>query len=177
MEKKFIGGFLKELQEEVPPSSITLRTDLQKRKEEIQVLKRVVINLHLLLLKTFSYHKVLDTEIYHDLYVVTGKQYAEMSKSINEISGRIRALQFNVPVSNNRFLKVAERNALNYEELVNIDLEDLVIGNEIFIEKLKDAVELISVLKDKITASILKKIIDKHEDYIIMLKEKSIYKY
>lgn len=138
-------------------------------QEIINQLNIVLVETYSLYLKTQSYHWNVTGASFYSLHHLFEEQYKELAEAIDEIAERIRTLGAKVKVDFLYFDQNKSISDADSSNSANSMLKDLIQGQEIMINKLKELSNIASNNADKASEDLAITRIQSHEKQKWML--------
>ncbi|MEI7669232.1 MAG: Dps family protein [Pseudomonadota bacterium] len=145
-------------------TEIQIGIDAKHREAVAKELKKILADTYSLQLKTQYYHWNVTGVNFHNLHLLFGTQYDELSLAVDELAERIRSLGFNAPGTFRQFLDISsiKEDAIlpsNWPEMVS-NLKD---AHEEIAASIRNKIELAQKAGDEGTADLFIKRIQEHE--------------
>lgn len=163
---------LKELDFQHTERKIQLHTGLgeENREKVATMLKGILADSYLLMLKTHFYHWNVKGRLFKSLHDLTEEQYTELFEAIDDLAERIRALGHEAPGS---FSKYANLSQVKEAQSGLSDLEqaaDLLETHEHIILNLRETLRTADEVEDEVTVDMMVGRLTAHEKFAWMLR-------
>lgn len=151
-------------------TEINIGISEKDRKAVCKSLNKLLADSYLLSLKTQNYHWNVTGKMFQSLHLLFEEQYQELTKAIDVIAERIRALGEFAPGSFASFSKVTsikEETAIpSADEMIH----NLVQGNEAVVTTARGIISLADECEDDVTSDLMIERMQVHEKNAWMLR-------
>lgn len=135
----------------------------KNRKEIAEGLKKLLADNYFLYLKTQNYHWNIKTENFIGLHLMLEEQYTTLSKTIDVIAERIRALGYPAPGSFREFKELSDMKEGDSNYTSNEMIEDLLKSHEMAASTMRSMIRITSDVYDEATIDLLTEGLKFHE--------------
>lgn len=146
---------------------------MSKNNSVVTALSAVLADTYILALKTQNYHWNVTGPSFAMLHDMFGKQYADLSATVDILAERIRALGVRAPGSFAAFSKLTSLREETGSPSALTMIKNLAKDHETAVAGLKKALSLAQKSSDEATADMLIERIEWHEKTIWMLSAHS----
>ena len=143
----------------------------ESTEASIFVLKRVLANTYVLLVKTQSYHWHVEGAHFNSFHLMFEQQYNQLSKAIDEIAERLRALDSDALGTMHDYLRLSQLKE-DLEPMSHNDLdlcESLANDHYTLVSDMRESMEKVEHFDDEATIDLLVERLREHDKIYWML--------